>query len=482
LPEETENRLIYELGDGQWDIPQLRLLLEDVLPKKSIVEDFAVKHDFPNIGTKLMSLNVRGISTRSGKDTQLILLAITDVTEIDSRARLAAVVESSQDAMISKTLDGTITSWNAGAEQLFGYRAEEMIGQSIMHIIPAGREEEEEKEILQRLRRGEHVEHFETVRIGRDKRLIDVSLTISPIKDARGTIVGASKVARDITERKRVERQRQALSRELEKQVLERTAELREANRALLQDIEKRERLEEQLRQSQRLESMGVLAAGVAHDLNNLLNIIRGYASVLGPGATSEEVAESVDVITETTRRGAVLVQQLLALARKTEIKVESMDVNTVIQGLSNLIKGTFPKNIETALKLAPQPLAIAADANQITQVLLNLCVNARDAMPDGGKLEIKTSVVPGKELQGHGDIKAEELVSIEITDTGTGMDENVQSKIFDPFFTTKPIGQGTGLGLAVVYGIVKGHNGFIEVKSQPGHGTTFTLYFPIVS
>ncbi len=258
-PEETENRRIYDLGDSQWNIPKLRELLEEVLPAQSMVENFEVKHDFAHIGPKLMSLNAKGIQLPGAKERQRILLAITDVTDIDARARLAALVESSQDAIIGNSLDGIVTSWNAGAERLFGYRADEMIGQSIMRIIPSGPEEEEEKNILLALGRGETVENFETVRIGKDGRRINVSLTISPIKDAKGTIIGASKVARDITERKHIERQRQELSRELEKQVFERTAELREANRTLLKDIEDRERLEEQLRQSQKLESMGVL-------------------------------------------------------------------------------------------------------------------------------------------------------------------------------------------------------------------------------
>jgi signal transduction histidine kinase len=264
--------------------------------------------------------------------------------------------------------------------------------------------------------------------------------------------------------------------------VFDRTAELREANRAVLKDMEERARLEEQLRQSQRLESMGVLAAGVAHDLNNLLNIIQGYASILGPGATSQEIGESVDAITETTKRGAALVEQLLTLSRKAESKIASTNVNTLIQRMGELIKGTFPKNVEAGLDLFPELPAIMADANQITQVLLNLCVNARDAMPDGGKLTLKTWVISGKELEVRGELRSEDYVAIEVIDTGTGMDESVQRKIFEPFFTTKEIGHGTGLGLAVAYGIVKSHNGFIEVESQPMRGTTFRLYFPAVS
>jgi signal transduction histidine kinase len=255
-----------------------------------------------------------------------------------------------------------------------------------------------------------------------------------------------------------------------------------EANRALLQDMEERKKLEDQLRQAQKMESMGTLAAGVAHDLNNILNIIQGYATILGPGANSDQIGESVGAITETTKRGATLVQQLLTLARKTETKLEPSDANTIIQELRHLLKETFPKNIELALDLSPGLPSIMADPNQITQVLLNLCVNARDAMPDGGRLVIETGVVDGGDLEEYGDPKAEEYVSIEVTDTGTGINESVQSRIFEPFFTTKETGQGTGLGLAVVYAIVKNHDGFVRIKSQPMYGTTFFLYFPVVS
>jgi signal transduction histidine kinase len=230
------------------------------------------------------------------------------------------------------------------------------------------------------------------------------------------------------------------------------------------------------------MESMGTLAAGIAHDLNNILNIIQGYTSVLEPGVESEEIAESVEAINETTQRAAALVQQLLTLARKTETKLESIDATALIQGLGHLLKETFPKNIELTLDLARTLPSIMADPNQITQVLLNLCVNARDAMPEGGRLALKTGVVGGKELKEDGERKAEEYVLIEVTDTGTGMDENVQSRIFEPFYTTKEIGQGTGLGLAVAYGIVKSHDGFVHVKSEPMRGTTFLLYFPVVS
>jgi|RhiMethySRZTD1v2_1073278.scaffolds.fasta_scaffold111557_4 PAS domain S-box-containing protein len=408
-----------------------------------------------------------------------------DITEgkqsQDASALLSAIVDSSDDAIISKDLNTIITSWNKGAERLFGYTAAEAIGRPITMIIPPDRLDEEPK-IIERLKRGERVDHFETIRMRKDGSHLDISLTISPVKDSNGEIVGASKVARDITERKQLERQRQDFNRQLEKMVSERTAELRQANHALLQDMKERERLEEQLRQSQKLESLGVLAAGVAHDLNNMLNIIQGYTAVLNPETPAEEIEESVETILETTSRGVALVKQLLTLAQKRELKTEPVEVNTLIQGLSSLFKGTFPKHIEVTLDLAPAPLWIMADESQITQVLVNLCVNARDAMPDGGTLQLKTGVVDVSELKIYGGLGADGYVSIDIADTGTGINESIQSRIFEPFFTTKEVGKGTGLGLSVAYGIVKSHNGLIDVESEQLHGTTFHLYFPVVS
>src|SRR5262245_6139592 len=206
-PDQTEGCLIYNLGDDQWNIPKLRTLLEDILPRNSFFDDLEVTHDFPQIGRRTMMLNARRLELGDGA-SQMVLLAIEDVTERHHAdvitASLAAIVNSSDDAIIGKDLDGVITSWNKGAERLFGYTAEETIGQSITMLIPPDRQHEE-PEILARLKRGESVDHFETVRVGKDGSLLELSLTISPIKDAAGRVSGASKIARDITRRKQAE-------------------------------------------------------------------------------------------------------------------------------------------------------------------------------------------------------------------------------------------------------------------------------------
>jgi signal transduction histidine kinase/CheY-like chemotaxis protein len=279
------------------------------------------------------------------------------------------------------------------------------------------------------------------------------------------------------------ERELECLNLELEKRVAERTADLRRANAAIIRDMEERTKLEDQLRQAQKMESIGTLAGGIAHDFNNILNIIQGYSTLLGTHAgDNAEIAESLNVINEAIKRGAGVVQQLLTLARKSDAVLEPTDVNAVVGGLVELVKGTFPKNIEVTLDLGPELPPLMADANQLNQALLNLCVNARDAMLEGGKLGVKTWVVDGKTLPDYVETKAERFVCVEISDNGIGIDEHLRSRIFEPFFTTKESEKGTGLGLAVVYGVVKNHQGFIDVQSAPGSGTTFQILLPVVS
>ena len=391
-------------------------------------------------------------------------------------ALLSAIVDSSDDAIISKDLNGVITSWNKGAERLFGYTADEAVGRSITMLIPSDRLDEEPK-ILEQLKRGERVDHFETIRVRKDGSPLNISLTISPVKGADGRIIGASKIARDITERKRAQEDLQKLNADLENRVADRTAELRRS-------IAERERLQDQLLQAQKMESLGTLASGVAHDFNNLLTIILGHATIMRvDGKNPASISEGAAVIEETVRRAASLVQQLLTLGRKSETKFEPVRLNSLAEKLANLLTKTFTKTIIIILDLEPGLPAINGDENQLHQTLLNLCVNARDAMPEGGRISLKTETVSGTDLRRHvPEAAAERYVSISVTDRGIGMDDATQRRVFEPFFTTKPVGEGTGLGLAVVYGIVKNHAGFIEVKSKLGHGTTFWIYLPIPS
>jgi CheY-like chemotaxis protein/two-component sensor histidine kinase len=231
------------------------------------------------------------------------------------------------------------------------------------------------------------------------------------------------------------------------------------------------------------MESLGTLAGGIAHDFNNILNIIQGYSALIEmQAAKSDDITDSLHIINDAIKRGAAIVEQLLTLTRKTEGHPEPTDVNGIIQRLVALIKGSFPKNIEVALDLGREIPLLMADSSQIGQALLNLCVNARDAMPNGGRLTFKTGVTGGTALPILGQKKAEQYVCIQVADDGNGMDESIRSRVFEPFFTTKISKKGTGLGLAIVYGIVKNHEGVIDLQSSPGRGAAFRLFFPVLA
>ena len=243
----------------------------------------------------------------------------------------------------------------------------------------------------------------------------------------------------------------------------------------------KRKRLEQQLIQAQKMEGLGTLAGGIAHDFNNILAIILGYTSRLETMGSKPEAPGAIKIIKEAVERGAALVQQLLTSARQTEARFSALDLNALVRELEKMLQATFPKMINFELRLQPDLPLITADRSQIHQVLLNLCVNARDAMKDGGTLTLETSMTPGAELtESFTGAAAQNYACIRVRDTGSGMSRQVKSHIFEPFFTTKERGKGTGLGLSVVYGVVNNHRGFVQVESEPDAGTTFIVYLPV--
>ncbi len=242
-----------------------------------------------------------------------------------------------------------------------------------------------------------------------------------------------------------------------------------------------RRQSQEQLLQSQRLEALGTLVGGIAHDFNNILNVISGHVSLMERWRESpERFMKSFEAVKKATERGAGTAKQLLTFARKVEVVTESVRMEEVIDELVVFLKGTFPEKIVFRVEIGPDIPAISADSNQIHQALLNLCLNARDAIPNSGTINIVVKNVGPGILKGHSrEAEAGRYVQVAVSDTGSGMDSETLSHIFEPFFTTKANGRGTGLGLSVVFGIMKAHNGFIDVESKAGMGTSFSLYFP---
>ena len=362
----------------------------------------------------------------------------------DNVHRLAAIVESSADAIISKTLNGIITSWNPAAEKMFGYPASEIIGQPLLVLLPPDRANEE-VEILAGFAKGELVRHFETVRLRKGGQRFEVSVTISPIKDADGKIIGASKIVRDITELKK---------------------------------------LEQQFRQVQKMESFGQLAGGVAHDFNNILAVIQMQLELFKDDRrlTPEQV-DCVHEIGVSTERAAALTRQLLLFSRKEIPQLRDLDLNQSVNGMTNMLRRILGSNITVQFRFSLQLMGIHADAGMMDQVLMNLAVNSRDAMPRGGQLIIETSALTFDQTSNPPPAQGRPgtFVCLTVSDNGCGIPAANLSRIFEPFFTTKPTGNGTGLGLATLLGIVQLHKGWVNVESEVGRGTTFRIYLPRV-
>ncbi len=258
----------------------------------------------------------------------------------------------------------------------------------------------------------------------------------------------------------------------------------RPATLNFLRDITLQKKLESQLVHAQKMEAVGTLAGGIAHDFNNILQAVQGYAELLllstGEGDPGyRELKE----ISRAAKRGGELTQQLLTFSRKVESKLQPVDLNQIIEAVRQLLERTIPRMIQIEVHLTGSLHPVEADASQIEQILMNLAVNARDAMPDGGTLRIETKnvLLTQDDLQGHSELLPGAYVVLAVADSGQGMDPAVLENIFDPFFTTKEVGKGTGLGLAMVYGIVKSHHGHITCVSQPGKGTRFEIFLPAV-
>jgi PAS domain S-box-containing protein len=527
-------------------------------------------------------ISLSAIDTEQGI---LVTAAVRDVTArrlaAETAAQLASIIQSSHDAVIGKTLDQVITSWNPGAERLYGYTAQEMTGRNVEVLIPV-EDRERETAVLAAVARGERVEQYQTRRVRKDGTLVEVSLTLSPIADHAGAIV-----ARDVTERQRADTRFRGLLEaapdamvcvgrdgrialvnaqterlfgyerdELVGQPVEMlvpdavreahpghragyvadprprpmgadmqlagrrrdgttfpaeislsaidtdqgilvSAAVRDvserleiaAERERLRTQAERDKLERQLHQSQRLESLGQLAGGVAHDFNNLLGVISNNAAFAGEEVAKElpdrrwrAVRDDIDQVQQAAERAAGLTHQLLAFARQEVIQPRVLNVNDVVVSVEQLLVRTLGEHIELITDLAEDLDLVLADPGQIEQVLVNLAVNARDAMPGGGKLVIQTAStdVDQAAADSHAGLSPGRYVSLKVSDTGTGIPKDVLDRVFEPFFSTKPKGQGTGLGLATVYGIITQARGHVRIYSESGIGTILTALLPV--
>ncbi len=381
------------------------------------------------------------------QQTKVIICYFSDQTEYKrlevERNMLSHALKQVNEGLGVFDLDGKILFVNEALLETFGYERFELLGDSIEKLLNTPEGNDFQMHILPASLRGGWNGELRVKR--KDGKEITIFLSTSIVKDKDGQPVVIVGVISDITLRKQ---------------------------------------LEEQLRHSQKMEAIGQLAGGIAHDFNNLLTVIEGYIDLLQNVMSGQGKERAfVTQIKKATDRAVSLTRQLLTFSRRQIVQPKVLDINQSIKDLSIMLQRLIGENIELITELDPHIGQIKADPHQIEQVIMNLIVNARDAMPDGGKLIIETKKVhlDSSYNRLHPDVKAGEYVQLAISDTGVGMSAEVRERIFEPFFTTKEKGKGTGLGLATVYGIVKQSNGHIYVYSEVGKGTTFKIYFPAV-
>jgi PAS domain S-box-containing protein len=539
-------------------------------PRTRPMDELAL-HGVRKDGTEFPAeISLSSIDVDAGR---LAVAAVRDVTERRSaeqaRARLAAIVDASDDAIVGFATSGIITSWNAGAERLFELSADEAIG----HPVTAVTQADGPLRVADLLARAvdiEAVEHHEVQYQRSDGTTVDVHLTLSPIRGADGAVTGVATIARDISARKRAELMFQHLLRfapdaivgvdqggtivlaneqaellfgytrdelvgsSLDRLVPARSRGVHPAHRqeyfddpvtrpmgaglelagvrkdgsefpaeislssikthdgvvatVAVRDIseraesERERKMAEELNQARRLESVGQLAGGIAHDFNNLLGVIINYATFVADELPETGQAhDDVEEIRHAARRAADLTRQLLIFSRREIVKREVLDLNGLVAGLENLLRRALGERVELELRFGENLWPIEADPGQLEQILVNLAVNARDAMPDGGRLLVETAnaMVDEPLAGGRGDLASGRYVRLTVTDVGVGMDEEVRRRALEPFFTTKPKGEGTGLGLATVYGIVTQAGGRLDLDSELGHGTSVKVHLP---
>jgi len=396
---------------------------------------------------RTVTLTWTGIWSESAQLHFFIGRDVTEQKHLASAERaakemLTAVIDASPVAILCLAADRTVTVWSRAAEQIFGYTAEEVLGWPYA-LVPAGSKPEMEyDDLFARAMAGETLRGIKVKRRRKDGQVIDVSFDAAAMHGPNGV----------------------------------------KAIAYALTDITESNRLEQQLRHSQKMEAIGQLTGGVAHDFNNMLTVITGTIDILAEGvADKPELAAIAKLISEAADRGAELTSRLLAFARKQPLQPRKTNVNEVAKEAAKLLRPTLGEHIEVEWNLEDDAWPALVDPAQLVTAILNLAVNARDAMENGGKLTFETANVylDREYASRHNEVTKGPYVMFAVSDTGPGIPVAIRQKVFEPFFTTKEVGKGTGLGLAMIYGFVKQSGGHIKLYSEEGHGTTFKIYLP---
>ena len=382
---------------------------------------------------------------------QLLYSIVHDITERkkaiealrDSEEKYRTVLEANPDPVVVYDIEGKVVYFNPAFTRVFGWSLRDRLGKRMDLFVP---EENwpETKMMIDRVLAGESFSGIESNRYNKEGKVIPVSISGAVLRDMDGNPVGSVINLRDISQQKN---------------------------------------LESQLQHAQKMEAVGTLAGGIAHDFNNLLQAIQGYTELLLMRTKDGEPGfRELREVIRASKRGAELTQQLLTFSRKVESKRKPLNLNEEVEEVRQLLERTLPKMIEVEFNLDPDLRTINADSAQLKQVLMNLAVNAKDAMPEGGKLVIETQNITLDEefCKRYAEVTPGNYVLLSMADTGHGMEKETLEHIFDPFYTTKEVGKGTGLGLAIVYGIVKNHDGYVMCYSRPGSGSSFSIYLPV--
>ncbi len=454
-PLETELHRLYDLGNGQWNIPALRDLLEQILPRQTVINDFEITHTFPHLGPKSMLLNARHI-VRTAGSPPLMLLTIEDITARrqaeaalrQQRDLLAVTLGSIGDAVLTTDTDGRITFLNPVAEAVTGWPLQDALGQpcdAVFRLVHERTRQPLESPVTRVLREGIVVDLApQTVLPTRDGRDVPIADLSAPIRSGSERLQGVVVVFRDVSEARR---------------------------------------LEEQLQQAQKMEALGTLAGGIAHDFNNILAAILGYTELAQDAVPlTSPVWPWLQRVLTAGLRAKDLVLQILAFSRNTPAERTPVSLAVVLRETLPFLRALLPATIAIEEYLTLEASLVLADATQMHQIVMNLSANAAYAMRDtGGILAVRLEAVEvdAAFAATHPALCLGPYVRLTVRDSGPGIPPDVLARMYEPFFTTKEVGQGTGLGLSVVHGIVESHSGAILVESTLGQGTTFTIYLP---
>lgn len=437
----VEFRVTHPDGSVHWIAGKGEITRDDAGNALRVAGVFYDISDRKALEARLLALN-EGLEARVADRARQ--LATTSARLEETERRFQLLIDAVTDyAIFMLDTTGCVVSWNPGAERIKGYASDEIIGR---HFSCFYTEEDRQKGVPQSaLARAEQTGKYATegTRVRKDGSNFIANVVINAIRDASGKLLGFAKITRDITQQKATE---------------------------------------DQLRQAQKMEAIGQLTGGIAHDFNNLLTVIMGNLEYLERILPTVQPTERI--IASALRgasRAAMLTQRLLAFSRRQPLMPEVLSVNKLVAGMSDLMRRTLGESVFVETVLAGGLWPTLADSNQLENALINLAINARDAMPDGGKLTIETANAHLDDAYArmHGDVRPGQYVGIFISDTGTGMAPAVAGQAFEPFFTTKDIGQGTGLGLSQVYGFIKQSGGHVKIYSELGEGTTIKLYLP---